>query len=136
MVISARNFVRSLGGAIGLAVSSAIFSNSFQSHISAQLSPAVYEAVHRSTFSVPNLDGLDTATKEKVLDAYGAASRSVAMMWVSVVGVCLLLMVFVKDKGLQRKEEQHDASTEEHTNEPEKAIQVEIGAGISLHERS
>jgi len=34
-------------------------------------------------------------------------------MRVAVIGVCVLLMVFVKDNGLQRKEEQVDARLEE-----------------------
>ncbi|KAF2121184.1 major facilitator superfamily domain-containing protein [Lophiotrema nucula] len=105
VVISARNFIRSLGGAIGLAISSAIFSNSLQSHLPAHLPVSVTNAVHRSTFSTPILTNLDDDTRNHVLDAYNAASRSVFIMWVAVIGLCLVLMLFVKDKGLQRQEE-------------------------------
>ncbi|KAF2703629.1 MFS general substrate transporter [Pleomassaria siparia CBS 279.74] len=113
VVISARNFLRSLGGAIGLAISSAIYSNSLHSHLPSSLPTSVTSSVYESTFSTPDLSSLDTETRELILGAYSSASRSVFIMWVAVIAVCVALMVFVKDDGLQRKEETDEALVEE-----------------------
>ncbi|KAF2180016.1 MFS general substrate transporter [Zopfia rhizophila CBS 207.26] len=114
VIISARNFLRSLGGAVGLAISSAVFSNSLQSYLPAQLPSSIAEAVRKSTFATPDLSMLDAANRHHVLNAYTSASRSVFIMWVVVMGSCLVLMIFVKDKGLQREEERIQTRLEEH----------------------
>jgi hypothetical protein len=113
VVISARNFIRSLGGAIGLAISSAIYSNSLHTHLPPALPTPIANTIRESTFAAPNLSTLDATSRDHILNAYTSASRSVFIMWVAVIGVCVLLMVFVKDNGLQRKEEQVDARLEE-----------------------
>ncbi|ORY18325.1 major facilitator superfamily domain-containing protein [Clohesyomyces aquaticus] len=108
VVISARNFIRALGGAVGLAITSAIFSNSLHAHLPSHLPQAVQDAVHRSTFATPDLTKLDNATRDHVLDAYASASKTVSIFFVSGIGGCLALMVFIKDRGLQRQEEKED----------------------------
>ena len=105
-MISARNFIRALGGAIGLAISTAIYSSSLHSHLPANLPASITNSIRESTFATPNLTDVDDLARGQVLDAYLSASNSVFIMWVAVIGVCVVLMIFVKDKGLQRKEEQ------------------------------
>ncbi|KAF2467736.1 MFS general substrate transporter [Lindgomyces ingoldianus] len=134
VVISARNFIRSLGGAVGLAISSAIFSNSLQSHLPPHLPRPVLDAVHKSTFATPNLTKLDSATHDHILDAYASASRSVFIMWVAGIGGCLMLMVFIKDKGLQRKEERVDTNIEvgETTTDTDEKNTISGGNGANI----
>lgn len=115
VVISARNFFRSLGGAIGLAISSAVFSNSLRSHLPSHLPTSLQDAVHSSTFATPSLTGLDITSRDHILDAYSAASRSVFILWTAMIGCCLVLTIFVKDRGLQREEEQVEANVEAGT---------------------
>jgi hypothetical protein len=55
--------------------------------------------------SVPNISTLTNTQKEEVLGAYMAGSRGVFIMWLPIMGVCLLLCLLIKDKGLQRPEE-------------------------------
>lgn len=63
-------------------------------------------------FELPDLSNLYPAQRIAVLDCYVAASRSVFYMWVGAMSGCLALMVFIKDKGLSRKEEKepHEAT--------------------------
>lgn len=44
-----------------------------------------------------------------ILDTYTLASRSVFYFWIGCISICWLLMVFIKDKGLQRKGEEQEA---------------------------
>ncbi|ESZ93315.1 hypothetical protein SBOR_6296 [Sclerotinia borealis F-4128] len=127
VVISTRNFMRALGGAIGLAISSTIFSNSIKSHLNTLAIPlpaGFKDKILASILSIPNSSSLTTEQKNEVLDAYMGASRSVFLLWVPIIGFCLCLCVLIKDKGLQRpgdkpvvreEEEQEEESSESVT---------------------
>jgi len=58
-----------------------------------------------SILKAPDLSNVTEAIKESVLNGYMAASRAVFVVWVPLIGVCLLLCFLIKDKGLQRPEE-------------------------------
>lgn len=107
VVISSRNFLRALGGAAGLAVASALFSNTLVGHLnSTSAIPAdVADEIKSSVFSMPDISALTDEQKIFVLDTYTRASRSVFYFWEGCMGLCWLLMFFIKDRGLQRKEE-------------------------------
>lgn len=107
VVISLRNFLRSLGGAIGLALSASIFSNSLTKQISTSTTIPKHfrDSILESTLSVPDMSQLTELQREEVLDAYLVGSRSVFTMWVPLMGVCFLLCVLIKDRGLTRPEE-------------------------------
>ena len=64
----------------------------------------IVSAIRKSIFSSPDLSGLSDFDRNTVLDAYMMAARGVFILWSSCIGTCLLLMVFVKDKGLKRNE--------------------------------
>jgi len=112
VVISARNSIRALDGSAGMAASSIIFSNVLLHRLPASLPEQVRTEIHSSTFSRPDLSGLNVRLQEGVFDAYMAAARAVFVMFAPVVGVCLLFMVMVKD-GLVRKDEMEDAEREQ-----------------------
>ena len=105
VVISARNFVRAMGGAVGLAVASSIYSNTLKRNLPQSLPSAIRGEVLGSTFSQINLTPLRPADRTAVLNAYMAAINAVFIMWVSCIGICTFLMAFIKDKGLTRKGE-------------------------------
>lgn len=117
VIISSRNFLRSLGGAAGLAIGSALFSNTLIKKLpsSPTIPQAVADQVKASVFSVPDLTGLDEEQKILVLDTYVAASRSVFYFWLGCIGLAWMLMWFIKDKGLKRKEEREEKSEGEET---------------------
>lgn len=105
VVISIRNFMRSLGGACGLALSAAILSSVFRKNIPTDLPPRVADKIRSSTYSVPDLSSLNDEQLQGTLDAYMAGSRAVFIFFVPLIGVCLLGCIFIKDRGLQRAEE-------------------------------
>lgn len=106
-MISSRNFLRALGGAAGLAIASALFSNTLVGHINSVSGvPAdVVDEIKSSVFSMPDISGLTEEQRIIILETYTEASRSVFYFWEGCMGLCWLLMFFIKDKGLQRKEE-------------------------------
>lgn len=104
VVTSVRNFTRSMGGATGMAMSTAIFSNKFSSEIKS-LPAALKSQLLGAMFSVPDLDSLPTAQSNTIKDAYIAACRQVFMSWVIFEGICLVLCLFIRDRGLSRPTE-------------------------------
>ena len=113
VVTSLRNFLRSLGGSIGLVLSSAIFSNSLEKSLKSGIIPlpsGYVDNVLASILSVPNLATLNPTQIEEVLDAYMGASKDVFYTWAPCMALCLVLCILIKDKGLQRKEEKDLAS--------------------------
>jgi hypothetical protein len=113
VVISTRNFLRSMGGAVGLAIANTIFSNTLQRNPPATLPVTIVSAIRKSIFSAPDLSGLSDFDRNAVLDAYMTAARGIFILWSCCIGACLLLMVFVKDKGLKRNEDSQEKKREE-----------------------
>jgi len=100
VIISNRNFLRSTGGAVGLAVSAALSQNRLKREL-----PAGYEHLALSTYSTPDFTGMDAAEKNAILDAYASASRSVFILNVPFVAVCLVGCLLVKGRGLQQPDD-------------------------------
>jgi hypothetical protein len=121
VVTSNRNFLRSSGAAVGLAVSSAILANVLKSSLPPNLSE-----VANSTFATPDLTRYSVAERAAIKAAYTSASRAVFTWCVPLTGICILLTFFVKDHGLVRKEERQavsprpssEKSSVEHTRSP------------------
>ncbi len=117
VVTSNRNFLRSAGAAVGLAVSSAILSNVLKASLPPRLA-----FVANSTFAKPDLSEYSAQDQATVLHAYAAASRAVFIWCVPLIGICFLLCVFIRDNGLVRKEERE--SSNPTAGEPEKQPRV------------
>lgn len=105
VVISARNFIRALGGSAGLAIASAIFSNVLLSSLPVTLPEETITQIRESIFDMPRIDALSQQQQIQIEDAYVKAARSVFYLWAGAMACCLALMVFIKDKGLERQEE-------------------------------
>jgi MFS family permease len=123
VVISVRNFLRALGGAIGLALSSAVFSNVLKSHLSG-VDESLKQQILASVLKVPNLSDLADSERNSVLDAYSEASRGAFVIWAPLMGFCLLLCFMIKDRGLQRAEERKVVVSAERENESEIGVEV------------
>jgi EmrB/QacA subfamily drug resistance transporter len=122
VVISVRNFLRSLGGALGLAMSSAVFSNVLSTHLanaSTPLPAGRVEAILASVLRVQDLTMLTDVQRNEVLDAYMAASHGVFTVWVPLMGLCLMGCVMIQDKGLVRAEEKQKLEAERSGTEAE-----------------
>lgn len=97
VIISCRNFNRCAGGACGLAISAALM----QARLRATLPPH-YAYLASSTYALPDVDG---GIPSEVMDAYMAASHTMFLLQVPLVGLCLLASFLVRDEGLTPKEE-------------------------------
>jgi MFS family permease len=101
VVISNRNFLRSLGGAVGLAISAAALQSSLKNAMPPEFSSFV------SSYDTPDFAALGASPKQvqAVLQAYATASRAVFIMNVPFMGLCLVGCILIKDRGLQRPDE-------------------------------
>lgn len=99
VIISNRNFFRCCGGAVGLAISAAILQAALRSKL-----PAEYAYLADSTYALPT-DLEPGPSAERVYDAYMHASHSVFLMQVPMIGVSLIGCLFIKDQGLEGREE-------------------------------
>ncbi|KAH9897582.1 major facilitator superfamily domain-containing protein [Xylariomycetidae sp. FL2044] len=70
IVISARNFIRALGGSAGLAIASAIFSNTLISNVNDSIPTQVSQHMIDNIFEMPDTLGLTSVAQIAVLDAY------------------------------------------------------------------
>lgn len=102
VVISNRNFLRSLGGAVGLAISAATLQNSLKKAM-----PPEFTSLALSSYNIPDFDSLGASPEQvrQILQSYATASRTVFIMNVPFMALCLLGCFFIKDRGLQRPEE-------------------------------
>jgi hypothetical protein len=129
VVISARNFIRALGGSAGLAIASAIFSNILLESLPASLPQTISNEIRKSIFDMPNIDDLSADQQQDVKNAYVKAARSVFYLWVGAMGMCLLLMLLVKDRGLNRQEEPKPQAVDDSAGVNEAAtISVKVSA--------
>lgn len=110
---SNRNFIRSAGGAVGLAVSSAILANVLKSSL-----PSDLAGVANSTFAAPNLSGFSPTDRELIISAYTDASKAVFIWCAPLVGLAFLLTSLIRDHGLVRKEDQAPAAQAEPESLP------------------
>jgi MFS family permease len=131
IVISIRNFLRCLGGAIGLAVSAAILQNTLRASL-----PPQFQNLAHSVYAKPNYTLYNEADTNTILNAYEKASRAVFIFYAPVAGICLLCCVFVRDRGLQRKEEieadQDKAAAERAASEDHGDLERGLGSTTSL----
>ncbi|KAI9838028.1 MAG: hypothetical protein M1819_006182 [Sarea resinae] len=116
VIISNRNFFRSLGGACGLAVSALILQSTLQKNLDPGLKSRLSGG---GAYARPDVSGMSQADKDNVASAYMSASRAVFIFFAPLIGVCLLTTVFIQDKGLERPPEP------EIKKEPE--TEVELG---------
>lgn len=137
VVISVRNFLRSLGGAIGLALSSAVFSNVLAKTLNSladSIPAATKGAILASILRVPDLSQLSEVQQDGILDAYMASSRAVFTMWSPLMGVCLLLCFPIKDRGLTRPGEEKKEEQQQDTTISERSAEVESETELQVQQ--
>jgi MFS family permease len=114
VVISNRNFLRSLGGALGLAISAATLQNSLKKAM-----PAEFASLALSSYNTPDFEALGASPAQirEILQAYADASRTVFIMNVPFIALCLLGCIMIKDHGLQRPDEVQQVESSESVEE-------------------
>ncbi|TGO08381.1 hypothetical protein BTUL_0212g00200 [Botrytis tulipae] len=100
---SLRNFLRSVGGTLGLALASTILNNVLKARLRGVVSSSVAKTI---TTSINQLDslGLTAAQHNAVLDAYMASVRTVFILYAPLIGACALAALLVSDNGLEEKD--------------------------------
>lgn len=111
VVVSDRNYFRCLGGACGLAVSAAILQSTLRSNL-----PPGYKHLVNSTYTLPARISVADADWEQILTAYAKASRSVFILQVPLIGVCFLACVFIRDRGLESRDEGGHSKAQQQSN--------------------
>ncbi len=101
-VISNRNFLRSSGGAVGLSISAQVLQSSLRNGLPPRLAGSAHDS-----YAIPT--NLSAADEDAVRSAYMGAIRTVFIVSAPMMGLCLVLCLFIKDRGLQRPEEREQA---------------------------
>ncbi len=120
---------------MGLALSSAIFSNVLKGSLNSLSDPlpeSVKQGILAAILRVPDLQALTESEKTGVLDSYMDASHAVFILWVPIMGVCLLLCFFIKDKGLTRKEEKPVIVQERSTIEMDRDNEISGESDVEM----
>ncbi|WRT68119.1 uncharacterized protein IL334_005094 [Kwoniella shivajii] len=94
VVTGVRNFARTSGGAIGLAIGNTILQNIFLANIPQDLPEGLRMEI-AANFEIINTLDLDIASQ--VRDAYMKGIRNVFIFFVPVVVLCLMMCFFIKD---------------------------------------
>lgn len=116
IVISVRNFLRCLGGAIGLAVSAAVLQNVLKASL-----PPEFAYLAASTYARPDYSKFSPQDAEAIINAYAKGSRAQFILMSPLAGICLLTCAFVRDHGLIRPEEREAMEREKAEREAREA---------------
>lgn len=127
VVISIRNFLRNLGGAIGLAIGSALLQNKLKDSL-----PQGLKYLAASAYARPDYGTLSAGERAAVIDAYTESSRAVFIMMSAFAGICLITCLFVRDHGLVRPDEREAMEIEKA--ERERQVAQEIGAHVETRD--
>ncbi|KAJ4420899.1 hypothetical protein N0V82_004078 [Gnomoniopsis sp. IMI 355080] len=119
VVISNRNFLRALGGAVGLACCSQVMQSALRKALPENLKPLA-----QSAYDLP--DNLTPEQTFQMQEAYAQASRTVFIYMTPVIGLCLVLCLFIKDRGLSRKEERQQIKAEDQVEAPQVVVNHEV----------
>lgn len=96
---SLRNFIRTVGGTLGLTIAGSILNNVLKERLGGMLGEGDIEMLTSSTSGSGSM-GLSEGQKEIVLDAYMHGIRIIFWVYAGLVGVCALGACFVRDRGL------------------------------------
>ncbi|RLV85123.1 hypothetical protein JA9_000100 [Meyerozyma sp. JA9] len=119
VVISARNVLRSFGGAVGIAIGSLIVSNSLLKEVNAELKhpriPVKYlHYLKDHIYGKITITGLSASEVDIVRDMYMSAIKNFFYAIIPMIGVCLVGSLFIKDRGLQCIDEIDTDKNEKH----------------------
>ncbi|KAI0026107.1 major facilitator superfamily domain-containing protein [Xylariomycetidae sp. FL0641] len=107
VVTSARNFMRSIGGAVGLAMSTSLLSNQVMREI-APLPADMRRHIASDVMTIPDMSRYTPEQGQVVKHAYVAGCRAMFVSWVALQGLCFLLCIFIEEVGLGGPPEHRD----------------------------
>ena len=108
VVMSARNWLRLLGGAIFLAISTTIVNNAFRQRLTGIIEPAILQSILDDPIYIQHTlrNTMDPATFDIIIDAYISAFRTLFFV---VMGILLLAsaisLLFIRHHSLKRDDD-------------------------------
>ena len=126
VVISNRNFIRAMGGAIGLALSAAVLQNVLKASL-----PPQFKFLAVSSYTRPDYATFSPSDGAAIKAAYAKASRAVFIVMCPLAGLCLLTCAFVKDHGLIRPEEREAMERQKAEETARRQQEPDIEKGVS-----
>ncbi|GES63338.1 efflux pump antibiotic resistance protein [Aspergillus terreus] len=112
VVTGLRNFIRDMGGSVGVTVSGAILNNALQNALRGRFSPELILKITSSAFSLSDFN-LTDEDKKLISDAYMRGLRDVFTVFAGLLSLYFILTLCVRDYGLARKAETPPDETEE-----------------------
>ena len=100
---SLRNFLRTMGGTLGLTIAGTILSNTMRTRLGNQLSSNTIDQLATSTYVLESMNLTDDQ-KAAVLDAYMQGIRTIFIVYAPLVGACAFAALLVRDNGLAEKD--------------------------------
>lgn len=122
IVISIRNFLRSFGGAVGLALGSAVLQNKLKASL-----PRRFKFLADSPYVRPDYAHMGPEERAVVIDAYARASRAVFVLLSAMAGVCMVTCLFIRDHGLIRPDEREAMEREKAAADQQAKTQASSG---------
>lgn len=121
VIISNRNFLRALGGAVGLGVSSLVMQTALQRSL-----PLEFRYLTNSAYRLPNFSAFTAEQKTLVVHSYRKAVQMVFIVLTPMVGMCLLGCFMIRDRGLERSEEKESSHPKSGTAES-----IQLGEAVT-----
>ncbi|KAJ6133476.1 hypothetical protein N7471_008691 [Penicillium samsonianum] len=111
VITGLRNFIRDMGGTIGITVSGAILNNYLHAGLKGHFSPEMISHIASSAFNLSETN-LSAEEKSMILDVYVGGINAVFVSYGVLTVVLFLATLCLRDYGLDRKPEQQESDAE------------------------
>ncbi|KAI1334940.1 putative efflux pump antibiotic resistance protein [Xylariaceae sp. FL0016] len=102
VITGLRNFLRAMGGAVGITVSGAVLGNVLTSGLKDRFPPEVVSQLASSVLSLPDLD-LTQEDRDLILRTYMKGIHIVFITFAPLIGLVLVSSIMIKNKPLSSK---------------------------------
>ncbi|GAD98571.1 conserved hypothetical protein [Paecilomyces variotii No. 5] len=100
---SLRNFVRIMGGCVGLSVSGSILNNILRSRLSGDIPSTIITQLSSSAYSLSSYN-LSSEQIERIVAVYMNGLHVVFIMYAPIIGLCCIFAVLIQDHGVAEKD--------------------------------
>ncbi|TAQ90467.1 hypothetical protein B7494_g1209 [Chlorociboria aeruginascens] len=107
VVNSLRNFLRTIGGSVGLTICGTILNNILKSHLSPYIAASDIKRLTSSVYALSSLN-LTPEQYDRVLDAYMSGMHAIFVLYAPIIGICCIAAVLIKDNGVAEKDAKKD----------------------------
>lgn len=127
LALGVRNVLRALGNSVGVAISSLIYTNTLVKNTNMEKSLPQYlkTIIIDNAYAKPDLALFNSQQKIVLRKLLMKSMRNIFIMWIPLIGVCLLFSFFIKDHRLKLDEvsgEQSDINIEERSSSKKEPV--------------